>query len=229
MPHDRFYLDGPLEGRVSLEGEEAHHLVRVMRKKAGDPVELVNGRHTLAQGKVFSLSKWDVSIDITHTETHDPLIPSLILIQALPKLPLLDIIIQKGTELGVSTFYLYPSERSEKKELSPTQLKRLENILIASMKQCGRLDLPTIEMGFPHLDIPLFFGDLSPDAPPLLQKAQLPAALAIGPPAGFTDQELTDLHSKGQGVRLAPYTLRTETAAITGLSLLANAGAKSVL
>ncbi|MCB1080600.1 MAG: 16S rRNA (uracil(1498)-N(3))-methyltransferase [Chlamydiia bacterium] len=222
MPHDRFYIDAPLKDRVSLQGEELHHLHRVMRKKAGDTLELVNGKKGLALGKIFSVSKWEAQIDILQTEQKEPLLPPMILIQALPKLPLLDFIIQKGTELGVSTFYLYPSAHSEKKGLSPTQMQRLNHILIASMKQCGRLDLPTLEMGFPSLDIPLFFGDLSENAPPLSQKGKLPGALAIGPEKGFTEKEILELREKGTGVRLAPYTLRAETAALTGLSILAD-------
>ncbi|NGX51482.1 MAG: Ribosomal RNA small subunit methyltransferase E [Chlamydiae bacterium] len=222
MPHDRFYIDTPLSGEVTLEGEEFRHLNRVMRKKGGDSIELVNGRGVLALGKILTTTRRDATIEIIKTEMHEPAIPPLILIQALPKLPLLELIIQKGTELGVSHFYLYASSHSEKKDLSPNQLKRLDHILISAMKQCGRLDLPKIEMGFPTLEIPLFFGDLSEDAPLLSQRATLPAALAIGPGQGFTEKELEELRSRGQGVRLAPYTLRTETAAIAGLSLLAN-------
>jgi 16S rRNA (uracil1498-N3)-methyltransferase len=222
MPHNRFYIDSPLKKRISLQGDEHHHLFRVMRKKVGDIIELINGRNILAFGKILSISKKDALIDIIKTEIHKPLLPPMILIQALPKPPLLELIIQKGTELGVSEFYLFPSTLSEKKELSPTQIKRLNHILISAMKQCGRFDLPTIEMGFPKLDIPLFFGDLSEKAPLLSQKTGLPAALAIGPEKGFTEKEIHKLQEQGQGVRLAPYILRTETAAITGLSILAN-------
>jgi len=222
MPHDRFYIDTPLKDQISLQGDEHHHLARVMRKKVGDTIELINGRDTLALGKIQNISKKESLIDIIKTETHEPLLPPLILIQALPKLPLLELIIQKGTELGASQFFLYPSALSEKKELSPTQMNRLHHILISALKQCGRFDLPTITIGFPNLDIPLFFGDLSEGAPLLSQKAKLPAALAIGPEKGFTEKELQELKEKGLGVRLSPYTLRTETAAITGLSILAN-------
>ena len=64
MPHDRFYVDASLEDRVTLEGQEFYHLMRVMRKKVGDPIELVNGRHKLAEGTIYSLSKWEATITI---------------------------------------------------------------------------------------------------------------------------------------------------------------------
>jgi len=153
---------------------------------------------------------------------YKPLIPQLILIQALIKNSSLEWIIQKGTEIGVSQFYFYPSALSIKQKLSSIQIQRYQRILISSLKQCNRLDLPAIKLGFPLLNIPLFFGDLNEEAPLLSQKTQLPAALVIGPEKGFTKKEIEELKTKGQGVRLAPYILRAETAAITGLSLLAN-------
>lgn len=221
MPHDRFYTPASLENTVILEGQEFHHLTRVMRKQVGDTIELVNGQHMLAEGTIYSLSKWEATITISSTSTQNPQLPSLTLIQALPKLPKLEIILQKGTELGVSEFYLYPSSQSEKHTLSDNQKNRLDQIIIGAMKQCGRLDIPTLKWGFPELTTPLFFGDLRPEAPLLSEKATLPSALLIGPEKGLTNEELKKFDNQGQGVQISPYILRTETAAIAGLSLLA--------
>ena len=221
MPHDRFYTPASLENTVILEGQEFHHLTRVMRKQVGDTIELVNGQHMLAEGTIYSLSKWEATITISSTSTQNPQLPSLTLIQALPKLPKLEIILQKGTELGVSEFYLYPSSQSEKHTLSDKQKNRLDQIIIGAMKQCGRLDIPTLKWGFPELTVPLFFGDLRPEAPLLSEKVTLPSALLIGPEKGFTHEELKKFDNQGQGVQISPYILRTETAAIAGLSLLA--------
>ena len=76
-------------------------------------------------------------------------------------------------------------------------------------------------MGVPPFRGKRFFGDLSADAPSLSEIALLPATFIVGPEKGFTEEEIVDLHTKAQGVRLAPYTLRAETAAITGLAILA--------
>ena len=55
MPHDRFFTPQELqEGTIiGLEAEENHHL-KVMRKKVGDLVEIVNGKGVLATGKIQS-------------------------------------------------------------------------------------------------------------------------------------------------------------------------------
>lgn len=221
MPHDRFYIDSPLEDTVILEGEELHHLAHVMRKKEGDEIELVNGKNSLAIGTITAIDKKKAAITLNHVETREPLLPNLTLIQALPKLPLLELVLQKGTELGVSHFYIYSAERSEKKDLSPNQEKRLQTIVIGAMKQCGRLDLPSIQWGFPIIIGPAFFGDLRPGAPTLSSVATLPATLIIGPEKGFSNKETIFLEKIAQGIRITPYTLRTETAAIAGLSILA--------
>ena len=197
MPHDRFYVDAPLKGEVLLDGEEFHHLSRVMRKKEGDVVELLNGKNTLALVTLSSISKREASLIVTQSEDKKPLLPPLKLIQAIPKLSHLELILQKGTELGASHFYLYPSSLSEKKDLSANQKRRLHLILIGAMKQCGRLDLPILEWGFPPLEGKVFFGDLSLDAPSLPDVASLPATFIVGPEKGFTKEEISDLHTKG--------------------------------
>lgn len=227
MPHDRFYIDAPLVNTLSLEGEEFHHLSRVMRKQEGEEIELVNGRHRLALARIESLQKSHAKLLILNVEEKKPLLPLLVLVQALPKLSNLELIIQKGTELGVSTFYLYPSARSEKKELSENQKKRLHHILIGAMKQCGRLDLPEIKSEFPQLKGNVYFGDLSKKAPPLSSIGKLPAMLVIGPEKGFTNEEIHFFEKVGKGVSIGPYILRTETAALAGLSILAAADKKA--
>ena len=220
MPHDRFYIDASLEGEVLLDGEEYDHLARVMRKKEGDVVELLNGKNTLALATISNISKYDASLEVTQSENKKSLLPPLKLIQAIPKMSHLELILQKGTEIGASHFYLYSSALSKKKELSATQKRRLHLILIGAMKQCGRLDLPILEWGFPPLEGNVFFGDLSADAPFLSEVALLPATFIVGPEKGFTKEEVANLRTKAQGVRITPYTLRVETAAIAGLAVL---------
>ncbi len=222
MPHDHFYIDAPLEEPLFLEGDEFRHLSRVMRKRVGDEIELVNGCHTFALAKIETIDKSSAKLSILKTEEKKPALPPLVLVQALPKLANLELIIQKGTELGVSTFYLYPSTHSEKKELSQNQKKRLRFILIGAMKQSGRLDLPEIKWGFPELSGHVYFGDLSEKAEPLSKVGKHPATLIIGPEKGFTEEEIKEHKTKGQGVSLGPYTLCVETAAIAGIAILAS-------
>lgn len=221
MPHDRFYIDAPLEKECTLEGDEFQHLSRVMRKKEGDEVELVNGRHELALARIESLEKRSVHLTILSCTEKKPLLPPLILAQAFPKLSNLEYILQKGTELGVSTFHIFESTLSEKKPPTDNQMKRLNHILISAMKQCGRLDLPELKWGFPeNLSGNVYFGDLCPTTQSLHTIGKLPATLVIGPEKGFTEKEVETYRSKAQSVSLGPYILRAETAALAGVAIL---------
>lgn len=226
MPANRFYAEEIFEeGKsIRLSPEESHHLIRVMRMKEKETVQLINGKGCLALATVCKIEKQMVILTILDLTLTEPKLPPLTLIQALPKLSHLELIIQKGTELGVTSFYLFPSERSEKKELSQNQRKRLEQICIGAMKQCGRLDLPKIYTvsHLKNLDLPkghAYFGD--PIASQSLPKGNSPYNLFIGPEKGLTDQEhhilKTSFHA--EGVCLHPYTLRAETAAIVAITL----------
>ena len=227
MPAKRFFTPTSLHhDTVLLSGEELHHL-SVMRLRPQDPLELVNGLGELASGVILSLDKERATIKITHYHQEPPSHPSLILAQALPKLPLLEWIIEKGCELNVSEFWLFPGDLSEKKELSSTQQIRLNALLISALKQCGRLWLPKILIKPPlkkwvaHSGT-LLFGDLSPEAQPLSAPFVEPIAICIGPEKGFSSSEKSLLKDtlKAQGVRLHTNILRTETAGLVALSQL---------
>lgn len=220
MPSSRYFIDAPLEGEMSLSGDEFTHLTRVMRAQENDTIELVNGRNLLATGRIQSIQKTHAHIKIISVTEGKKKKP-FTLIQALIRPQLLDWLIEKGTELNVTAFCLFPAEKSEKKSLTEAQLMRLHKLSISALKQCGRLDLPEIAF-FPHLSqVPLkgkgVFGDVRKDAGP-------PGSadfLCVGPEAGFTEQEHAFLEKQGVfGVRLHENILRTETAALVGAALL---------
>ncbi|MBS0647621.1 MAG: 16S rRNA (uracil(1498)-N(3))-methyltransferase [Verrucomicrobia bacterium] len=226
MPADRFFLPVSLNtSSLSFEGEEFHHLAHVMRVRVGETIEIVNGRGELATGEVVSLDKKNAELKILSHHTEPCPEQSLILAQALTRPSSLEWIIEKGTELGVTEFWLFPGERSEKKELSPSQVHRLATMTQSALKQCGRLFLPSIVLK-PALSSwqppagSLFFGDLSPQAPRLKGPFQNTVVFFIGPEKGFSSTETKILSEqfKAQGIRLHDNILRAETAAITALS-----------
>jgi 16S rRNA (uracil1498-N3)-methyltransferase len=224
MPDDRFFVDEPLETgkNVRVEGIELHHLKDVMRIKIGEKVELVNGKNQLAQAELLSFHKAEATLLIQNVETRDKPKNEIILAQALPRLNRLDFIIEKGTELNATAFWLFPGAESERKELSPQQKNRLIQISISSMKQCGRLDLPPLlfKPALSQWDKPsghLYFGD--PESS-ISYTSQTPLIFFIGPEKGFSPSETALLQNWGaQGVRLHPNVLRIDTAAIAALAL----------
>lgn len=233
MPLERYYLNEPLvlNTLLFLKGPEHHHLSRVMRSQVGDKIELVNGLGTLAQGTIENLDKQAAAIRIFKVTQEKPLSTKIILAQALPKINRLDFILEKGTELGVDEFWLFPGQMSLKKDFSANQIERSHAITIAAMKQCGRLTLPKIQLlpalaKWPTFEGLNFFGDVDPLAPFFLD-AWKPTQMAdsltffVGPESGWSSQEIVLLKEKGAlGVKLHDHILRTDTASLVALSLI---------
>ncbi len=238
MPAERFFLKEPFTkgAKTSLLEQEFHHLHHVMRIKKGELVELINGEGQIAHAELVSLDKHSASLLLTEVITTAPEPFSLILAQAMPRLAKLELIVEKAVELSVTELWLFPGKMSERDIFSPSQKKRLEQILISALKQCGRTYLPKFHflppLGPAWKKIPghLLFGDTSPDAPPLFtllqaQKTQeREFVIFIGPEKGFHPSETEFLKNVlgCMGVKLHTNILRVETAAITSLSLLSN-------
>jgi 16S rRNA (uracil1498-N3)-methyltransferase len=199
-----------------------------MRVKKKETVELVNGKNLLALASLESVEKKRASLLIQEVKTDISPRKKVILVQALPRLNHLEWILEKGTELNASAFWLFPSLNSEKKECSSEQLLRLRALTISAMKQCGRTDLPTIHL-LPPLDrweeVPkgtLLYGDTRKEAPYLKRESEEPIYFFVGPEKGFHPHELELLEKRfhAQGAKLHENTLRVETAPFVALALL---------
>ncbi|HAZ15873.1 MAG: hypothetical protein A2Y28_00950 [Chlamydiae bacterium GWC2_50_10] len=243
MPSHRFYIEGPLEEDhlVCIQGSEFHHLFCVMRLKTEDRIELVNGQGVLGEARIKALAKDHAHVEILRVtkEKKNPF--PLILALPFAQGSKLDWIVEKGCELGATEFWLYPAEQSEKPSLSSHQERRLGQLLISAMKQCGRLDLPALKLlpplpqWHPFAGLTLF-GETRKDAPFLFSvlKPRPKGATAhqinekasgilfiTGPEKGFTDTEIDTLEKRlhAKGVRLHDNILRMETAPLAALIL----------
>ena len=225
MPVDRFYCDGPLaKGSAVLLGEsEHHHLTRVMRIAVGEEVELVNGEGSLAQAKVSTTDKRSTTLKILAVETAARPDRQILLAIPLMRPSKLELIVEKGTELGADGFILYTADHSEKSDLSANQLERLRNLTLSALKQSGRLFLPSLEIiaSLDKIGGYILFGDTRPEAPSLLEVALHPKTVFItGPERGFSERERALLEQKGKGIKLSPHILRAETAPLAAMSIL---------
>lgn len=234
MPNDRYYVDGSLEEgeSVVLNEGEWHHLVHVSRGKVGDTIDLVNGKGVLAHGVIRMIRKGGAEVFLQQVVKDNCSKRPIILALGMLRKGLLDWVIEKGTELNVTEFWLFPGALSEKGGVSESHFQRLRQLAISAMKQCGRLDLPLILLKprlveFSFLEGTLLFGDVSNEAPYLWNLSlecfpSSPIVLFIGPEKGFSSQEEEFLRNnlKAQGVRLHSNVLRAETAPLVGLSLI---------
>lgn len=230
MPENRFYHSQIHEKPLILEGDEMRHLL-VMRPKVNEEIELVDGAGHLAKARIHLIKKNLVELSLTSIEKVNPPPFLMILAQGIPKLPRLDNLVEKGTELGMSELWLFAGDFSEKAELSPTQEKRIQHLMIASLKQCGRLYLPKYFLK-PSLlkwerpSIPIWFGDLRKTAKPIKKiweenPPEKGVIFVVGPEKGLSEREIEKLESLGAiGVSLHENILRTDTAPIVALSII---------
>lgn len=226
MPIERFY-DPHLEVNTligQLSEEEMHHAVRVFRLKAGDKCQIINGHGLLAEACIDEISKKHVSYKVSLIHQQPRKILKRTLIIGMPKFNRLEFIIEKVCELGCDHIVLFNADRSEKTDLSKNQLERLQFLLQAALKQCGRLYFPSLEFRA-HLeaciesDVSYYFGDVD-------SKQKLPTHLEqqvgfiIGPESGFSEKETLFLKEKAVGISLSDAVLRVDTAAISAAALI---------
>ncbi|MCH9632091.1 MAG: Ribosomal RNA small subunit methyltransferase E [Chlamydiae bacterium] len=229
MPAYRFFIDQTFEvsQQITLDGFEHKHLKQVMRVDEEDEIEITDGKGNLARAVVLMLDKNHTTVEIKEVNFF-PKKHNLILLQCMPKASKLDLILEKGTELGLSEIHICMGEKSVQK-LPTEKLERLRSITISALKQSGRIYLPKIKIIRPIAEWEnakpfAFFGDLSYEAPllgkelPQNQEAQT-FYFCNGPEAGFSKRELKKLRQKNfKGISLHTNILRTETAPLVFLS-----------
>jgi len=217
MP-DRFYFDGPLTPELELDPTESHHLSRVLRKQAGDHVEVFNGQGDWATATVEHVSKKAVLLRLD--EIHSDPLPAkqLTLAVASPKGDRFRWLVEMATELGVQRLIPLSTERSV---VSPGHVKldKLRQTVIAACKQCGRNHLleitpvHTLQELLQQADSNFIYGDMGAGSP--LPATWHSLTAIIGPEGGLTDEEVDQIKSAGgQPMSVSPHILRVETAGI---------------
>lgn len=229
--HDFLFLIGEIgeAGRlVDLTGQEHHHLSRVLRKQVGDEVYVTDGR-----GRILRCRIRETGRDLSRLEPVGP-----VQIQARPwALSLALACIRKErferavaqcTELGVTRFIPFLSDKTRLKTYPDNFIKRLNKIIQAAMKQSFQAFLPSIDpvTSFQDLTGLIESAGLAvvgeSDAPPLRRPRGIGSILLIiGPEGGFTESERDRL--AGAGATFAASStarLRSETAAVSMASLI---------
>jgi 16S rRNA (uracil1498-N3)-methyltransferase len=224
---ERFYINIPLHpGPVELTGPEAHHLATVCRLRPGDAICLFNGDGREYPALVRAVARRAVQVEIVSAlEPSRELRFTLEVAAPLPKGDRGSFLIEKLTELGVTSFVPLSCERSV---VHPREgkLEKLHRQVIEASKQCGRnVLMQTCELAaWKEYCRPGEGDEISLLAHPggtgqmqqVVAMAQATAVrIAVGPEGGFTDTEVDLAGSHGwQLVDLGPRILRIETAAI---------------
>jgi 16S rRNA (uracil1498-N3)-methyltransferase len=221
---ERYYLNAGLApGHLMLDGAEAHHLATVCRSRPGDLVCLFNGDGREYPARVVAVERRHVTLEILEAAAPQRELPfPLEVAVPLPKGDRAQFLVEKLTELGVTTFVPLSTRRSV---VHPREgrLEKLHRYVIEASKQCGRNVLMIVE---PLVDWETYIR--RPELPGVRVLAHPggtgqngtgetadAVALAVGPEGGFTEEEVTAARAAGwRLLDLGPRILRVETAAM---------------
>lgn len=207
-----------------LDDEDNHHLIDVIRAKAGEIFSVTDNQGHIADIKIKKTRPLECEvIRIKNSEPPAPLTLCLSLFQ----MNRMEWAVQKLCELNIRAIRFIVSERCQFRELSESKMDRLKKIAIEAQKQCGRawplellpcLSLQEFKFEKDHACI---VGAITDNASKkIMMPAGKPVFIFVGPEGDFTSAEYDFLQKKqAQFVDLGEIILKSETAAIVLASL----------
>ena len=229
----RFFSDDIAGATATISGDDAHHISRVLRMKAGDALSLCDGAGHEYDAVITSISQDAVVCTLGEKRESAAESPvQVTLYQCLPKTGKMELIVQKCTELGVfaivpvvsSRCVVVPNKDFEKKR------ERYSRVALEAAKQSRRAMVPEvqpltelkkIDPATFDLFLVAYEDESGRTLKQALRKTTAPRtiALLIGPEGGLEEGEVARLIGVGAvSVSLGKRILRTETA---GMAMLA--------
>lgn len=241
----RFHLPADRWESATLDPKESHHCLHVLRLAAGDRVTVFDGRGRESMATIAATTGGNVTLKLASSSTTPLPSCAITLGQAVPKGKNMDLIVQKAVELGAARIAPLLSDRTVIQLDSGDSAKKQEKwqaTVVEACKQCGQNHVPEVVPPMAPRDffqLPptknslLLIASLQPDARPIKTvlkeynetHGSLPrdVTVLVGPEGDFTPAEIALAKSHGyQPVTLGPIILRTETAALYCLSVLAH-------
>jgi 16S rRNA (uracil1498-N3)-methyltransferase len=220
---DRYFSEEPLNGEAAtLSGSEAHHLLHVMRAKAGTEIIVFDGRGGEWWAEITKLGRTDVELALRkHRAVERELPVDFTLAIALPKGDRQRWLVEKAVELGVKKLIPLTTARSTSSAAEPPA--KLTRYVVEASKQSGRNQLLEIVKPQTWAEVVENFADHTrliahpggSTVESMTRDMNAPTLLAIGPEGGFTEDEVELARQNGwQLVGLGERILRLETAAL---------------
>lgn len=226
------------ENSILIIGDDVKHIGKVLRLKTGSEINVSDGQGLEYICLIDSIDKNEVICTVKESfqnETESPI--SITLFQGLPKSQKMDLITQKGVEIGIAEIKTVISKRvivkTDTKDIS-NKIERWNKISLEASKQSGRGKLLEVKspVSFKEAIDSISKFDLvvmpyenqeGIGLRKVLQENPLckNIAIFIGPEGGFEDEEVEYARSKGvHTVTLGPRILRTETAGFVASTII---------
>ena len=225
-----FFTDQINDGSTqTLDNDDAHHAIKVLRLKLGEVIKISDGVKKWVSGSIIEISKKELTISISERGDFEEKKPELVLVQAVTKSERNKEMLELAIEAGVDRIIPWQAERSISKWQSDSAQK-WEIGIKEACKQARQVRLPKL---MPMLTTAGVVQLLSKDARIIVfhesagekfAQLQLPESLAsiylvIGPEGGISQSELSKFENGGSKiVRLGETVLRSAHAGFAAIS-----------
>lgn len=214
--------------KLELPEESARHIVQVLRMEVRAALQLVDGRGNLATCNILDTGKKRCAVSIDNRTFQSPKSPPLQLCIAFTKnASRNEWLLEKATELGVSTITPLITERSVRERIKE---ERWHKILVSAMLQSRQTWLPVLESpqtfeavisSISAQKLLAHCMDEDNEKLPITEalKMGLDTQVFIGPEGDFSPAELhLAKQAKAISISLGNNRLRTETAALAAIT-----------
>lgn len=204
----------------TLSEEESKHCIRVLRKKKGEEIELVNGKGGQFFALICAAHEKRCQVEINRTILHSPSKAIHIGLAPTKNMDRIEWFVEKATEIGLTKLSFLSCTNNERNAL---KLERINKIAIGAMKQSKRFYLPEIcnlsPFNFFVANNPGgYIGHCYESKKQGLAALKTSAVFLIGPEGDFTEKEVQLALENGYtAIELSAFRLRTETAALTAV------------
>ncbi|HTI77138.1 MAG TPA: 16S rRNA (uracil(1498)-N(3))-methyltransferase [Mycobacterium sp.] len=238
MTRALFYVDAlpPLGELAVVDGDEGFHAANVRRIRVGEELDLGDGAGIVAHCVVEDVAKGRLTAKVLDRQSIPASVPSVTIVQALPKSDRSELAIELATEAGADAFVAWQAARCVARWESSAKvdkgLRRWGAVARSAARQSRRPYIPPVEGLVSTAELAQRVRDDGATALVLHESAttgltEVPVAeadslmLIVGPEGGIADDEIAALTDAGAtAVRLGPTVLRTSTAAAVALGAL---------
>ncbi|OBA76525.1 16S rRNA (uracil(1498)-N(3))-methyltransferase [Mycolicibacterium mucogenicum] len=236
MSRALFYVDAvpDVGGLAVVDGDEGFHAATVRRIRPGEELDLSDGAGTLGHCVIEDAVKGRLTARVLSVTDVPAAVPTVTVVQALPKSERSELAIELATEAGADGFVAWQSERCVARWDGAAKvekgLRRWSAVARSAARQSRRPYVPSVSGPVSTAELVASIGAgvtlvLHESAEVALRDVISPSTetvtLIVGPEGGITDGEVAALVAAGAiAVRLGPSVLRTSTAAAVALGAL---------
>lgn len=217
---------------AKLEQDEYQHCIKVLRHKVGDAIELTDGTGTRAKGILTDIHKREALMELSNKSHTERAATKINLYVAPPKnRTRWEWLLEKSVELGVDTITALNTARTERSRINEDRTHKIvRSAALQSLRPyhpCYKGQLSLSDLLSDTTPADKYLAHYAMHHPQLvtLTPQHQKVNILVGPEGDFSPVEVANsLQSGYKGVNISKNRLRTETAAITVITLIKSIG-----